>query len=238
MEQVTIGKEKGAIRFDKIGEDTLVLKFRSDLPAYFEDKELGTVKSPEGVEFELPVSLNTVVSLYLKLKTFEESFKSMEDSIIIQENGKRVVIYRHKTKPYFLTIKGIDYNQKKAGIIYIDITNYAYVLFLAYLKAVLSKFPLLSYNLTKDVSLAYNREDKILTILDTDLDKFHYIEEDELHTARELLDTYCETNGEILFTHSFTPDRNVFIDKSGVFQINDKAFELVDFKKFVYLISI
>ena len=238
MDQVIVGKNKGAVRFDKTGEDALVLKFKSEIPAYFEDKELGSIKSPEGVEFEIPVLLSTVVRLYLKLKTFDESFKTMEDSIVIQDQDKRVVIYRHKTKPFFLVIKGIDYDQKKAGIIYIDTSNYSYVLFLSYLRTILSKFPVLSYNLSKDVTFTFNREDKLLTILDKDLDKFHYIEEDELNTARELFDTYCESSSEILFTHSFTPDRNIFIDKSGTFQINDKAFDLNAFKHFVYLTSI
>ena len=237
LKEVIVGKNKGVVRFDKLTDDTVLLKFKSDIPAHLTDKQLGRIKS-DGVEFSIQVPLEKVVEFYLKLKTFHESFRSMDDSIILLDGNKKIAIYRHQTKPYYLCIKGIDYETKRAGIVYIDTSNYVYVLFLSYLRTFLQNFPLLTYRLNPYISFVYNREDDLITVIDTDIDKFHYIEKDEINTAIELLSTFYETEQEMLFTHSFTPDRNVFIDKSGVFQINDKQFDLKAFKHFVYLISI
>ena len=233
-----VGENRSVLDLTKIDDSTVKLFFSSQIPAEFFDKELNQkIKSPEGVSFEIEVPLYKILELYLKVKTFEESFREKTDMIsLFSEDGNKVVkVYRHLSNPNNLCFLGIDYSQKKAGIIYLNHTIYKFLLFNAYLQTFLQNFPILSYRIAK-VEFTFNREEQLLTVLDTDLDKFHYIERDELNIMKQLLDNYFQKN--ILFTHSFTPDRNIFIDKDEIFYVNDKKFDMTLFKQIVYMVSV
>ena len=235
---VKVGGKRGILlQFDKVDNSFVSVYYKTSIPAIFYDKDLKqNVKNSEGIEISLVTPLKQIVSLYLKAKTFENSFKDERDTVIFQEEDRRILFYKQLSKPFNLVVKGIDYGEKKAGISYIDTTNYAYVLLLSYVKTFLQQFPILSYDLTNDVEITYNREDKTVTVLDRSVDKIHYIEVDEINTIDQLLDNYFEQN--MLFTHSLTPDHNIFIDKGETFHVNDKVFDFTVFKQFVYLTRI
>jgi len=233
-----VGKGRSVFDLTKVDNSTVRVFFSSDFPAGFKDKELNQkIKSPEGVSFKVEVPVYKILELYLRVKTFENSFSEVSDFIALSsDDDKKVVkVFKHLSNPNNLCLLGIDYNEKKAGIVYLNHTIYRFVLFTTYLQTFLQNFPVLSYKVAS-IEFTYNREEQLLTVLDADFDKFHYIERDELNVMKQILDNYYQKN--ILFTHSFTPDRNIFIDKDEVFYVNDKRFDLTLFKQIVYMIQI
>lgn len=239
MEKVKIGGKRGLLlEFDRVSDDTVEIFFSSNIPAEYYDKELKQkVKSPEGVTLSFNVPLSQVVELYLKMKTFDSSMNDKKDGVLFKSSDgtKAVAFFKHSVNEMNLVALGIDYSQKKAGIMYINTVNYPYVLLLAYIQAVLQNFPVLTYKVA-DVLFAYDRKEKLLTVLDPSVDKFHYIERDELNVMHQLLDLYYREN--VIFTHSFTPDRNIFIDKDETFYVNDKKFDFTTFRQIAYLTQI
>ncbi len=221
--------EKGLIKIKKIEDKTFIL-FQSIIPAIFYDKELKKqLKKREPVEIEIPLSISQIVSLYLKLKTFEDSFLDEKDSIVVDSLEGRVLFYRKDDQ---LVIKGIDYMNKKAGILYFKTGTYWYLLFLSYLKTFLHNFSVLSYYIDNNIVLTFEKREKTLTIEDRDMNKVHYLEVDEVDIFQELVCNF-DRNGK-LFTHVFTPDRNIVVTKNE-FIINDKIFDLSVFRQIGYL---
>lgn len=228
---MVIVKDKGVVKFRK-RESDIYLVFKSNQPAIFYDKELKKqIKKEEPVSIEVPAKLPQIVRLYLDLKTFKDSFLDEKDSILFDSLESRVIFYR---KGNSIAIKGMDYVNKKAGILYIDTEGYNFVLFLSYLRTFLGGFPVLTYHLDNLVSVVYDRS--ILTIEDSDIGKIHYIEKDEINTLKEIAEKYIDEG--ILFNHSFTPDRNIAVTKEKEFIVNDKIFDIATFKKLYYMLNL
>lgn len=231
------GKRKTFLGFEKTDNPTVVkLKFKTEQGAYFYDKDLGNIKG-EGFDGEIEVPLQNVVELYLALKTFEDSFEfgKMEESISFEDDDKKIMFYTTEKRPATIHIKGIDYKKKTSGILYVDVSNYPYVLLLAYMRQFLSNFSILSFSVF-NINFSYSKDENLLLIYDKDLGNTEYVKSENLSAMKELFDNYMERG--LMFTHSFTPDRNVFIDKEKNFHINDKQFDFSLFKKVAYLISI
>lgn len=208
----------------------VLISFKTDMGAYFYDKDLGNIKG-KGFNGHVETGVSKITQLYLELKTFKEDF----ESIVIEDHNKKIVIYTTEKRPATIHIKGIDYEKKTSGLIYIDVYNYPFVLLLSYLREFLSVYPVLSVSLY-GIDFSYNKDEKLLIIYEKDLEKVSYIEKENITAMKELLDNYNERG--IMFTHSFTPDRSIFIDKELNFIINDKKFSFELYKKINYLLEV
>lgn len=235
--KLTGKKERNLLlQFDKITDDRASVFFTSDIPAEFYDKTLEQkVKSPEGVSVNIEVPVSLVVELYLKIKTFEKSMNSKEDCVAFYAPNKKITFFKHLSNPDNLGVLGVDYSEKKAGIMYMNTLNYPFVLFLSYLQTVLEKFPILTYKVA-GIDFVYDRKERLLTVIDKEVDKMHYIEVEQLNIMTQFLNLYYKEN--MLYTHSFTPDRNIYIDKNETFHVNDKKFDFTTFEQIAYLVQI
>jgi hypothetical protein len=223
----------GLFKTDEFGK--IKLKFKTTQGALFFDGTAKKTIKGDGFEGEFTISLSKAVEIYLDLKTFEDTFEGNQYAVDITEESKKIVFYTTEKRPATLQIKAVDYKRKTAGMLYIDITSYSFVLLLSYMSEFLSRFPVLSYSVF-NINFSYNREDKILLITDKDINNTIYIKEENITVIKELFDYYLTRGG--MFTHCFTPDRNVYIDRELNFFINDKKFSVELFKKTAYLVSI
>ncbi len=222
-------RDRGRLELRRNGEK-VGLYFESNIPAKYKHPELKETVKGEGIKIELPVEIRDVVNLYLSMKTFEESFK---EPVLFKKGSAVLSFHKTPSKPMTLVIYGVNPDKNEAGLYYLDVLNYTYVLLLAYFKEFLSKYPALSFT-EGNVEFGYSKEDKMLIVYDRDLEKHHYIEEEEIAIMQELLGNYFKNN--TLYTHSFTPDRNIYIDKiTEKFVVNDKEFDFTTFEKLVYL---
>lgn len=228
---------KGRIlmKFDKINDSLILATFKTDLPAYIKIGGEYT-KGSGGLELEVITQVKKLAKLYLFMKVFREE-ETQESVIFGEEKGRVIFFYRHPEKPYFLTIKGFNYDTKEAGIAYIDTTNYAYLLFISYIRTFLQNFKVLTYDLTDKITLTYDRENRILAIEDRELEKVSYIERDEINVWIEMHDLI--TRAGFCYTHSFTPDRNIYISKEdNSLTVNGRRFDNTVFKKISYLLEL
>ncbi len=225
-------RRRGRIELLREG-DKIKFYLELNLPAKYYHPEMKQVIKGEGIKESITINVRQLTNLYLSMKDYENSF---EKPIVFKDGKTQIKFYKIEDKPMTLVIFGMNPDKNEAGIWYLDVLNYTYVLLLAYLKEFLSSYPVLSFE-EGTVEFGYNREDNMILITDKELNKHHYIEEENIAVIQEIFDNYKEQN--ILFTHSFTPDRNIYIDKeTEKFYVNSNKFPLDVFKKLVYLTRI
>lgn len=227
-------RDKGFIKLDKVSENLCVIHFQSNIPAYVKTKD-GYVRNERGIDLEVFTHTKNIVRMYLDLKLFKEN---PDVSFSIGEEwGKVIHIHKHPEKPFEIVMKGFNYDTVEGGMIYIDTTNYTYLLLLAYFKTFLGGFDTLSLNLTDDILITYQKTNKTLLIEDRYTEKTHYIEEDEINIWLELYDMISSTG--FSYTHSFTPDRNIYFEKNeNVLYINTRKFDYLTFKKIANMLCL
>lgn len=224
---VKIGKESGYLHFKRVDDTLVEVNFfsKNSISFYHKDKKEYLRSIPEEITFL--VSVKDILRLYLALKN--------KENIIVKHDH---ILFSAYQKDGQYMIKGLDYYMETGGVLYIDQMNYPYVLLLSYLKAFLSHYNVLTFDIMENIYLTLHRSElgKEMFIVDNEIGKTYFIDYDQLAAMEELYDYYVE-NG-VVFTHSFTPDKNVFVDKSGAFVISGRRYDFSVFKKLVEIIRI
>ncbi len=165
-------------------KDTVEINFYSSLPssfAYGKEKEILHSVSDE---INLCINVNPIylTTLLLHLAYVEESPLFNADKTVglkmydHKDTDKAIHFYTSPNKPYTLQIKGIDYKERTAGVVFLNFSELSFGAFLTYIKLTLDKYPSLTA-LLYDNYIVFNRMIDELVILDKDNQKYFIYDE-------------------------------------------------------------
>lgn len=227
-------------------DDFFYVSFWSPMPSDHLDALLKTkiYASAEPMEeITVPAQLYELVGLYLNLSTDTIEYYRVHNDY----RSQTIMFFKKATNPSYIAIRGINFAEQKASIVFIDKFNYVFVGLLTYLKHFISARNILPYRLpyiepqtgkTEEVYITYDKTLQTMIIEDKgaelkDEDKVKYIERENILLLQELY-KYYQFKGTI-FNNAFTPDGSVSVTKSGYFFINDKKFSIEAFLQLAML---
>lgn len=217
-------------------KDAVKIEFESSVPAEYKGKKRA------GVNLTVYANISKFIDMFLTLRDY--GYGNRKEFVYVfpeekkSEDGKYLYVYSHPAREEFVIFKGINAITSDAGLAYIDTGNYTFLLLMTYIRSFIRRLPALVYSPSEEIIFIYNRQDRTLAIEFTGRkQRVVYLDPEQVELWIEMREMINRT-GKV-FTHSFSSDRRVYIDKdTKEFIVYEKAYDYSLFDRVGYLLSI